>query len=120
MKNLRTLALTVAASFSFFASALANVPSGNEGRPAQGLTAFAHRSFISADRPDRLCLIVEKAEDAPVQVRVLNAAGEELYATSIRENAALKPIRLTYLEPGTYTLEMTRGSQVETDSFTVK
>lgn len=118
MKTLFTLALAAFVSFSA-ATASATAPE-DSAAPAQGLTAFAHNTFMSTTRPGHLNVIIQKNEAAPVQVRIYDASGAELYRTSIKENAVLKPMNVTNLEAGTYTVELRRGTQVERDSFEVK
>lgn len=118
MKTLFTFALAAFVSFSA-ATASASAPEDTKA-PAQGLTAFAHNTYMSTTRPGHLNLIIQKNEDAPVQVRIFDAEGNEIYRTAIKENAVLKPLNVTRLDAGTYTLELRRGTQVEHDSFEVK
>ena len=122
MKTLATLALSLfATAASVTAGQASDLCTPEESKSAKApLTAFAHQSFLSSTHPDRLCLIILKHEAEPVQVAILDAGQNEIYATVIRADSALKPFNISALEAGTYTLRMRRGSQVELDTFQVK
>lgn len=120
MKTLNTLALFCLALTGFSAAALASTPDDCKGKPGDCATTFAHQSYISVSRPDRLNLVILKQDQAPVAVRLYNAEGDELLRTRVQADSALLPINIADLPAGTYTVKMTHGSQIETDTFTVE
>ena len=117
MKTLLISAFALALAFSS-SSAFAghSEPSSSVARPTN---LFAYKAYRSTTHRNTLNVIIAKTDAEPVTLSVLNPEGEVLYSTRVA-TSALKPLNISQLASGTYTLEMTRGTQVERSVFEVK
>jgi hypothetical protein len=117
MKTLLISALALGLSFSSLASFATETTTGNTAAKPENY--FAFKAYKSTTHRDMLNVIITKCDEAPVTLSVLSAEGDVLYSTRVA-NSALKPLNISQLDRGTYTLELTRGAQTERSVFEVK
>jgi hypothetical protein len=121
MKTLfaKTASATLVIGLLASAPPFANAGAPEDG-PAKTTRMFAHKAYFSTEHRNHLKVIVVKQDSEPVLMSIANAVGQVVYETKITEQAALHPLNLTNLEPGSYQLLLSKGTQIERSDIEVQ